>query len=62
MQGENVTPERNFETVSAAMLLLFQQLTGDGWSGVMDDLMVGTERGCDHEARANLLGAAPPFH
>ena len=22
------------------MLLLFQQLTGDGWSGVMDDLMV----------------------
>ena len=35
-----MTPERNFESFSAAMLLLFQQLTGDGWSGVMDDLMV----------------------
>jgi hypothetical protein len=58
MQGDNVTPERNFESFSAAMLLLFQQLTGDGWSGVMDDLMVSPERGCDHAAKATAW--APP--
>jgi len=58
MQGDNVTPERNFETFSAAMLLLFQQLTGDGWSGVMDDLMVTPDRGCDRDAQPNAW--APP--
>ena len=40
------------------MLLLFQQLTGDGWSGVMNDLMVTTDRGCDHDVRATAW--APP--
>ena len=58
VQGDNVTPERNFETFSAALLLLFQQLTGDGWSGVMDDLMITPARGCDREARPNAW--APP--
>ena len=58
MQGDNVTPERNFETFSAAMLLLFQQLTGDGWSGVMDDLMVTPDRGCDRDARPNAWAPA----
>ena len=31
MQGDNVTPERNFESFSAAMLLLFQVTTYNIW-------------------------------
>ena len=31
------------------MLLLFQCLTGDDWSMVMDDAMVTPERGCSYE-------------
>ena len=31
MHGENLTDDRNFESFGSSMLLLFQQLTGDGW-------------------------------
>ena len=31
------------------MLLLFQTLTGDGWSAIMDDCMITPERGCSEE-------------
>ena len=41
---------RNFVTFGNSMLLLFQCLTGDGWSEMMDDAMVTEERGCDPEA------------
>ena len=32
------------------MLLLFQCLTGDGWSAFMSDLMIDEARGCDPDA------------
>jgi hypothetical protein len=38
--GENLTPQRNFESLGNAMLLLFQCLTGDNWSGIMGDALV----------------------
>jgi hypothetical protein len=38
---------RNFVTFGNACLLLFQCLTGDGWSAIMDDAMISEERGCD---------------
>merc|ERR1719230_878549 len=46
--GEDLNDEgRNFVTFGNAMLLLFQCLTGDGWSAIMDDAMISPERGCD---------------
>ena len=38
---------RNFVTFANACLLLFQCLTGDGWSAIMDDAMINEDRGCD---------------
>jgi len=46
-QGDDLSGERTFETFGNACLLLFQCLTGDGWSAIMDDAMVSEERGCD---------------
>ena len=37
-------------TFTNACLLLFQCLTGDGWSAIMDDAMIDEERGCDPDA------------
>ena len=48
--GGDLNEDRNFESFSAACLLLFQCLTGDGWSAIMDDCMINEERGCDPEA------------
>merc|ERR1719498_2217698 len=45
--GEDLSEDRNFETFGNACLLLFQCLTGDGWSAIMDDAMISEERGCD---------------
>ena len=45
--GEDMNEERNFVTFGNACLLLFQCLTGDGWSAIMDDAMINEERGCD---------------
>uniref|UniRef100_A0A7S2NBM4 Calcium-channel protein CCH1 n=1 Tax=Haptolina brevifila TaxID=156173 RepID=A0A7S2NBM4_9EUKA len=46
-QGENINDVRNFETFGNACLLLFQCITGDGWSAMMDDAMITEEYGCD---------------
>ena len=45
------------------MLLLFQCLTGDNWSGMMRDAMVGPERGCDESKQPSNCGSqlAVPF-
>ena len=47
MKGEELNDQRNFFDFSSAYLLLVQCLTGDNWSGLMYDAMVGPERGCD---------------
>ena len=47
MRGDNLTDDRNFDTFGQAALLLFQVITGDGWSGLMEDCMVDQARGCD---------------
>ena len=47
------------------MLLLFQCLTGDGWSTLMRDTMVGPERGCDPDAIPTDCGSpslAVPYY
>ena len=46
-RGETINEQRNFETFGNAFITLFQCLTGDGWSSVMDDAMINEERGCD---------------
>jgi len=46
-QGDALNEHTNFETFSSSMLMLFQCITGDGWSEFMDDAMVDEERGCD---------------
>uniref|UniRef100_A0A7S2IXR0 Sodium channel protein n=1 Tax=Haptolina brevifila TaxID=156173 RepID=A0A7S2IXR0_9EUKA len=50
MPGEALADGRDFVTFSNACLTLFQCLTGDGWSELMDDAMVNEERGCDPSA------------
>jgi len=45
--GDDLNENRNFESFGNACLLLFQCLTGDGWSAIMDDAMINEERGCD---------------
>ena len=47
MHGGDLDDDRNFESFGNAMLTLFQCLTGDGWSAVMNDLRVDEARGCD---------------
>ena len=42
---EVINDDRNFDNVPNAALLLFQVLTGDAWSGLMADAMVGPETG-----------------
>jgi hypothetical protein len=46
-RGEALNDHNNFESFSGSMLLLFQCLTGDGWSEMMDDAMINEDRGCD---------------
>ncbi|KOO27372.1 sodium channel protein type 2 subunit alpha [Chrysochromulina tobinii] len=46
-RGETINEHRNFETLGNAFITLFQCLTGDGWSSIMDDAMINEERGCD---------------
>ena len=55
-QGEALTKYSSFETFGGACLLLFQCLTGDGWSAIMDDCMINEERGCDPEASPSDCG------
>merc|ERR1719163_791161 len=55
--GDAINEDRNFETFGNAMLLLFQCLTGDGWSAIMDDALVTEERGCDPYAVPSDCGS-----
>ena len=61
--GGELSEDRNFETFGNAMLLLFQCLTGDGWSALMDDLLINEERGCDPSITPTDCGSplATPF-
>ena len=56
--GDAINEDRNFETFGNAMLLLFQCLTGDGWSEMMDDALITEERGCDPYAVPTDCGSA----
>jgi hypothetical protein len=47
MQNDGINNHANFETFGGAILLLFQVLTGDSWSGVMYGAMVDEDLGCD---------------
>ena len=59
---ENITDQRNFITLGNAMLLLFQCLTGDNWSGLMADALVSDESGlCSNELGNCGLSAAIPY-
>ena len=49
--GEAMNDQRNFDSFPSAYLVLLQCLTGDNWSGLMYDAMVGPERGCDPDAQ-----------
>ena len=62
MRGDNLTDDRNFDTFGQAALLLFQVITGDGWSGLMEDCMVDQARGCDPaEGNCGSWVALPSF-
>ncbi len=53
---------RNFETFGSSFLLLFQCLTGDGWSTIMADSMIDELTGICSEAEGNCGSvAAVPF-
>ena len=59
---ENLTADRNFETLGSSMLLLFQALTGDNWSGMMIDSMVEESSGLCSNAEGNCGShVAMPF-
>ena len=60
---ENLTVDRNFMTLGSSMLLLFQCLTGDNWSGMMIDAAVGEGTGKCSAAEGNCgsPGAVPFF-
>jgi hypothetical protein len=49
LPGMELNAHRNFWSVPSAFLVLFQCLTNDAWSLVMDDLTVTPERGCHPE-------------
>jgi hypothetical protein len=59
MPGEALDGTRNFRTFSAALLLLFQCLTGDEWSALMRDASVGPADGCDPHATPSDCGSPP---
>ena len=57
-----LTVDRNFQTFSSSFLLLFQCLTGDGWTGLMSDSMVDESSGlCSQEAGDCGSMAAVPY-
>ena len=60
---ENMTDKRNFKTLGSSMLLLFQCLTGDNWSGMMVDALVTEDSGKCSAAEGNCGGpiAVPYF-
>jgi len=47
---DSINSMRNFESLGSAMLLLFQCLTGDGWSSLMTEAMLSPQSGkCNNE-------------
>ena len=62
VHADSIDEQRNFETLSSSMLLLFQCLTGDNWSGMMTDALVSEESGrCTQEEGNCGTGAAIPY-
>ena len=60
--GDVIDDERNFHSIGPAMLLLFQCLTGDGWSTYMGDAGVTEASGNCSEEEGNCGSAAAiPF-
>jgi len=61
--GEVMNDHRNFDDFGHGYLVLLQCLTGDNWSGLMYDAMVGPERGCNPDLVPTDCGSsiAIPF-
>jgi hypothetical protein len=60
--GEQINEERNFQTLFSSMLLLFQVLTGDAWSGLMADAMLDPASGrCEEGVSCGTPLAIPYF-
>ena len=61
--GQSLDAQRNFEVFPNAVLLLFQCLTGDGWSGLMTDARVeAASGGCsDADGTCGTWLATPYF-
>lgn len=56
--GGQLDDERNFDSVASAALVLFQVLTNDQWSVIMNDLMIGTDQGCHPDANPTDCGSS----
>ena len=57
-----LTAERNFRSLASSALVLFQCLTADGWSSVMNDAMIDESSGlCSDELGTCGTIAAVPF-
>ena len=60
--GEVIDDQRNFETLSSSSMVLFQCLTGDAWSGLMNDAMLDEASGKCSAAAGNCGSpAALPY-
>jgi len=61
--GEVIDEQRNFETLSSSSFVLFQCLTGDAWSGLMNDAMLDEGSGLCSAAEGNCgsIAALPYF-
>ena len=58
----SLNEDRNFDTVGSSALVLFQCMTGDGWSAMMLDAMISEKSGLCSEAADNCGSpAALPF-
>ena len=60
--GASINTERNFVSFGSSFLLLFQCLTGDGWSSIMADAMLSEESGqCSLDAGDCGSSVAIPY-
>eukprot|EP00966_Prymnesium_polylepis_P236444 5467891-Prymnesium_polylepis.2 len=55
-RGEFLTGDANFETLGAALLMLFRCATGESWNGIMHDLTISHD---GHELFSGPTGSAP---
>ena len=58
---ETINAHRNFETFGGAMLIMFQALTGDDWSGLLRDAMVREPECSPETGDCGSLAAIPFF-